>query len=180
MRVIAGNAKGRRLKVPKGLKTRPTGDRVKEAIFNIIAPDVAGSRFLDLFAGSGAMGIEALSRGAVEAVFVENDRAAVNSIKANLAVTGFVDHANIITADVFPALTGLCSVFDLVYIDPPYAKQWGKKTIEVLIANQLAAPTTTIMLEIRSGDVIPDKCGNFNLLSLRKYGDTSVGFYRNS
>jgi 16S rRNA (guanine966-N2)-methyltransferase len=122
MRIVAGNRKGHTIAAPKGLDTRPTGDRVREAAFNLIGP-VDGASVLDLFAGSGAMGLEALSRGAARAVFVENDRAAVRAIEANLdklRLTG----ATVLARDALQALAAEAAAgrtYDLVLVDPPYA-----------------------------------------------------------
>jgi len=120
MRIIAGSRKGHRLVAPKGLDTRPTGDRVREAAFNLIGP-VDGATVLDLFAGSGATGLEALSRGAERAVFVESDRDAVRAIEANLDKLGF--RATVLRADALRALAEEASAgrrYDLVLVDPPY------------------------------------------------------------
>ena len=120
MRIIAGSHKGRRLVAPKGLDTRPTGDRVREAAFNLIGP-VDGAAVLDLFAGSGAMGLEALSRGAERAVFVESDRDAVRAIEANLDTLGL--RAAVLRADAVRALADEAAAgrrYDLVLVDPPY------------------------------------------------------------
>jgi 16S rRNA (guanine966-N2)-methyltransferase len=120
MRIIAGSRKGHRLVAPKGLDTRPTGDRVREAAFNLIGP-VDGASVLDLFAGSGAMGLEALSRGAERAVFVESDRDAVRAIEANLDKLGF--KGTVLRSDAVRALAGEAAAgrrYDLVLVDPPY------------------------------------------------------------
>ncbi len=181
MRIIAGSAKGRRLKAPKGLKTRPTGDRVREAVFNIIAPYILQARFLDLFAGSGAMGIEALSRGAAKAVFIESDRAAVKSIRENVRNTCFEGQADVFCRDVFAVLPRLHGAeFDLVYIDPPYTEQLGEKVLDVLVTNKLLSRSAIVMVETRSGDRLPESFCGLKQLSTRKYGDTAVVFFRKS
>ena len=118
MRIIAGSRKGARIFAPKGLDTRPTGDRVREAAFNLIGP-VDEAAVLDLFAGSGAMGLEALSRGAVSAVFVESDREACRTIERNLAKLGLTG-ATVLCRDAFQVLTAESRTYDLVLCDPPY------------------------------------------------------------
>src|SRR5512137_2583278 len=119
MRVISGTAKGRTLKPVPGDGTRPITDRVKEALFNILGTDIRDARFLDLFAGTGGVGIEALSRGAKEAVFVEQGRTALETIRANLAVTKLADRARVVRADVFSFLTGTPGEpFDYIYVAP--------------------------------------------------------------
>ncbi|MCR4400694.1 MAG: 16S rRNA (guanine(966)-N(2))-methyltransferase RsmD, partial [Syntrophomonadaceae bacterium] len=128
MRVIAGKAKGRKLKAPAGLDTRPMTDRIKESLFSILGARVPGSRVLDLFAGSGAVGIEALSRGAAWAVFVDRDARAVGVLKENLGTCGMDPAAEVYRSDVQRALQVLeergCR-FDLVFLDPPYAQVRG-------------------------------------------------------
>src|SRR4051812_27714107 len=121
MRVVAGTAKGRRLRAPKGTGTRPTSDRVREAIFNSLGSldAVEDATVADLFAGSGALGIEALSRGAAAATFVDNDRHAIAAIKANLAATGFHAEADVVQRDVL-AWLATAPAFDLMLADPPY------------------------------------------------------------
>ncbi|MBE3573664.1 MAG: 16S rRNA (guanine(966)-N(2))-methyltransferase RsmD, partial [Moorella humiferrea] len=121
LRIIAGQARGQRLRTPKGSGTRPTSERVREALFNILGPRVIEALFLDLFAGSGAVGLEALSRGAKEAFFIEHDRRALSCLKANLQATGFNDRAHILAMDVRRALAELRRrdlVFDLIFVDP--------------------------------------------------------------
>lgn len=128
MRVIAGSARGRRLKSPpEHLPTRPTVDRVKEGIFDILAPDLPGTVFLDLFAGSGSVGIEALSQGAAEAWFVENNPACLKVIEANLALTGLRGQAKIFRGDVRRAIRHFLKnmiKFDIMFFDPPYLQEF--------------------------------------------------------
>lgn len=121
MRVIAGSARGRRLLAPEGRSTRPTTDRVKESIFNIIQFDIPGRSVLDLFAGSGQMGIECLSRGAESCVFVENHRRARQIVQKNLEISGLADKGRLIAGDAFEALNRLAGEkFGLILLDPPY------------------------------------------------------------
>src|SRR5437868_9022591 len=122
MRIIGGEGRGRRLRAPKGKATRPTGDRVKQMLFDILAPRIVGSRFLDAFAGAGGIGLEALSRGAARAVLIDNDRAAVTAIQENLEALGLTASAQVFRQDVRVALAALGDSgvrFDLVYLDPP-------------------------------------------------------------
>ncbi len=122
MRIIAGSRRSLPLKAPRGTDTRPTQDRTKETLFNVLQNDLAGSRFLDLFAGSGSIGLEALSRGASEAVMVENSREAARCIKENISFTKFEDRAVLMECDVLAALKRLdgSMPFDIVFMDPPY------------------------------------------------------------
>lgn len=122
MRVITGSARGVRLKTPDGLKTRPTSDRVKEAVFSMIQFEVEGGRFLDLFAGTGQMGIEALSRGAASAVFVDGWKDACQLVRENLRLTKLSDKAKVVNSDYLSYLQSCREKFDIVFLDPPYAE----------------------------------------------------------
>ena len=122
MRVITGSAKGVRLKTPDGLKTRPTSDRVKEAVFSIVQFEVEGSRFLDLFAGTGQMGIEALSRGAVSAVFVDGWKDACQLVRDNLKLARLSEKAKVVNSDYLSYLKNCREQFDIIFLDPPYAE----------------------------------------------------------
>lgn len=122
MRVISGTARGTKLKTPEGMQTRPTSDRVKEAIFSVVQFDVPGSRFLDLFGGSGQMAIEALSRGADAAVIVDGRREACKLIQDNLHLTRLQDRAKVVQSDYLAYLDRCRETFDLIFLDPPYAE----------------------------------------------------------
>lgn len=149
MRVIAGSAKRLQLKTPDGMDTRPTTDRIKETLFNMIASSVFGSKFLDLFSGSGAIGIEALSRGAKEAVFVESNPKAMACIRENLAATKLSRKAAMLTKDVMAALYQLEGEksFDYIFMDPPYHKDLEKKVLEYLAESSLVYEDTVIIVE---------------------------------
>lgn len=180
MRVIAGTAKRRRLKVPRGLEVRPTSDRVKEALFNILGELVQGCRFLDLYAGTGNIGIEALSRGAAGAVFVEKDLKNIRVIRDNLTVTGLEEKARIIHQDVGKALFMLGQegqVFDLVFMDPPYLKDLEQGALEGIIRHGLLDPGGMVVVESSSKDRLPQKVATLNLTRQEKYGDTVLSFY---
>ena len=149
MRVITGSAKGLKLKTLPGVETRPTTDRIKETLFNMISDSVVEARFLDLFSGSGAIGIEALSRGAKEAVFVENNRKAVNIIRENLQHTKLLEKSKIITQDVLTAINILDSQdsFDVIFMDPPYENHVERKVLEALDFSTLVDTQTLIIVE---------------------------------
>jgi 16S rRNA (guanine966-N2)-methyltransferase len=142
MRVIAGTAKGRILRSPRTRGTRPITDRAKESLFNILAPRILGSRFLDLFAGTGGVGIEALSRGAAHATFVERSARALADIRHNLDVTHLTANADVVAADVFAYLRGNATPFDVIFVAPP---QW-----------QGLWPRTVRLLDRRPGWLAPD------------------------
>ena len=149
MRVIAGSAKHLMLKTIEGLDTRPTTDRIKETLFNMIQADIPGCRFLDLFSGSGAIGIEALSRGAREAVLVESNPQAADCIRENLKKTNLSDRALLMQADVFQALGRLSGkgAFDIIFMDPPYQHDLEKQVLQVLKDTDLADEYTIIITE---------------------------------
>lgn len=149
MRVIAGSAKRLQLKTLDGMDTRPTTDRIKETLFNIITPSLFGSVFLDLFSGSGGIGIEALSRGAKEAVFVENNPKAMACIKENLNTTKLAHKATTLTKDVMTALYQLEGEknFDYIFMDPPYNKELEKKVLTYLAGSDLVYEDTVIIVE---------------------------------
>lgn len=150
MRVIAGKARRLPLKTVEGLDTRPTTDRIKETLFNIINNSLYECDFLDLFSGSGSIGIEALSRGAENAVFIENNRTAIKCIKENLEFTKLAENSLIIENDV---LTGLSRVedkgyiFDFVYMDPPFNKELEKQVLEYLKTSSIIDEDTSIIIE---------------------------------
>ena len=148
MRVIAGKARSLRLKTIEGMDTRPTTDRIKETLFNMISADLCGSTFLDLFAGSGAIGIEALSRGADEAVFIENSRKAVDCILENLKFTR-LEGGTVLKEDVPAALKRLEGKyrFDFVFMDPPYGQEWERTVLGELCKIDILAEGAIIIVE---------------------------------
>jgi 16S rRNA (guanine966-N2)-methyltransferase len=149
MRVIAGSARRLNLKTIEGMDTRPTTDRIKETLFNMINPFLADATFLDLFAGCGQIGIEALSRGAMEAVFIENNKGAAICIEENLRVTKLDGNAKVMCQDVFLALKVLEGkfVFDYVFMDPPYNQLLEKQILEYLKSSSLINSNSTIIIE---------------------------------
>lgn len=150
MRVIAGSARRLQLKTIEGMDTRPTTDRIKETLFNMLQHDLYGCRFLDLFSGSGAIGIEALSRGAGKAVFVEKNPKAVVCIRDNLRTTHLEEKAEVLTCDVLSALSrleGTCPAFDYIFMDPPYDQQWERAVLQYLSGSSLAGPETMMIVE---------------------------------
>jgi 16S rRNA (guanine966-N2)-methyltransferase len=149
MRVIAGSAKRLQLRTVEGMDTRPTTDRIKETLFNMISPCMYDCVFLDLFAGSGAIGIEALSRGAKEAVFVEQSPKAMNCVKANLQTTKLAHKATTLTKDVLTALYQLEGekTFDFIFMDPPYNQEHEKRILEYLSKSDLIYEDTVIIVE---------------------------------
>ena len=149
MRVIAGKARRLPLKTIEGLDTRPTTDRIKETLFNILQNDLYDIRFLDIFSGSGGIGIEALSRGASEAYFIENNRAAAACIKENLKFTHLDAQATLLQCDVLAGLGRLegQKPFQIIFMDPPYNHQWEKLVLEYLSGSSLLADDGVIIIE---------------------------------
>lgn len=172
MRVISGRAKHMPLKTIEGDATRPTTDRIKETLFNMLQNEIYGCRFLDLFAGSGGIGIEALSRGAKEAVFVENNPKAAACIRSNLAFTHLEEGARVIGADVFAALTKLEAEapFDIIFMDPPYNILAEQKVLEKLAYSPVVSENTLIITEASlqtSFDYLQEL--GFELIKYKKY-----------
>ena len=149
MRVIAGSAKHLNLKTIEGMDTRPTTDRIKETLFNMIQTDIPGCRFLDLFSGSGAIGIEALSRGAAEAVLVESAPKAAECIRENLKFTHLEEHAELMQTDVFQALGRLRGrgAYDFIFMDPPYRHGLEEEVLRFLSHSSILKPDTRIVVE---------------------------------
>ena len=149
MRVIAGKARRLPLKTVPGTDTRPTTDRIKETLFNILQPEIADCRFLDLFSGSGGIGIEALSRGADSAVFVEKNPKACKCIRENLSFTKLAEHGKLLNMDVLQALRTLEGeeAFDCIFMDPPYNHDLEKQVLEYLSKSSLADESTLIIIE---------------------------------
>lgn len=180
MRVTAGSLKGRRLAPVKGL-IRPTGAKVREAIFNILGDAVKEARVLDLFAGTGALGIEALSRGAKEAVFVEDHPEALKVLRRNLESLEIVDRALVLPVPVHQALKKLVvrgADFDLAFLDPPYGGEKAAAALDALAAAEILAPAAWVVAEHSRRDHLPEAAGSLKLWELRRYGDTQVAFYQ--
>lgn len=148
MRVIAGSARRLLLKTPEGMDTRPTTDRIKETLFNMLMPYLPGAVFIDLFSGSGGIGIEALSRGARKAYFVENSQKAVACITDNVEHTHFTDKAVILKQDVFSAIRGsIKDMADVIFLDPPYNQEYDRRVLELLKDAPFVNEDTLVVVE---------------------------------
>ncbi len=149
MRIIAGTARSLPLKTVEGMETRPTTDKTKETLFNVLQMDVPGAYFLDLFAGSGQIGLEALSRGAAYAVFIENNRKAAKCIEENIAFTKFDKQSMLLTMDVISGLHSLESkyTFDLIFMDPPYRHGMEEEVLRFLSHSSILKPDSRIVVE---------------------------------
>ena len=178
MRVITGSARGVRLKTPDGMKTRPTSARVKEAVFSIVQFEVDGSRFLDLFAGTGQMGIEALSRGGVSAVFVDGSREACKLVQDNLKTTKLERSAQVVQSDYLSYLERGRQTFDIIFLDPPYAEEFLENSLKKISEIDILSSRGIIICERPA-----DKLLDFEIPGLQRgkdyrYGKTWVTMFR--
>jgi len=171
MRVIAGIAKGRRLLAPRGEGTRPMMDRAREGLFSSLGGAVAGSRVLDLYAGTGSLGLEALSRGAADAVFVERGRAALAALRENVAAVGL--GGEVVAGDVEAYLERAAGRFDLVFVDPPYALPLASVERDLGRLVRLLAAGGTVVLHRRAGEGLGLLPG-LTVIDRRRYGDTEI------
>ena len=177
MRIIAGQAKGHRINCLQGSSIRPTQDRVREAIFSSLSVKVVGARVLDLFAGTGALGLEALSRGAQQAVFVDKDPQTIRLIKENSQHCKLDQNTTIIQKDVFEYLNSQQGQYDLIFADPPYYKGYYDQLLLVIDQKQLLSPEGTLVIEIPRELALPAPIGSLTCQKTRKYGITTIGYY---
>lgn len=184
MRVISGSAKSLKLKTIEGMETRPTQDRIKETLFNMIQYHVAGCLFLDLFAGSGGIGIEALSRGADQAYFVEKAKNAVSCIRENLKYTNLESKAVVMASDVQSAIRVLEKqgiVFDYIFMDPPYKKGWEQQILALLDRSPICSSDTVVIVESSVETVILEKdYENLKVEKIKKYKTNQHTFLKKS
>jgi 16S rRNA (guanine966-N2)-methyltransferase len=181
MRIIGGEAKGRRIHLPRGCRIRPTADRVKESLFDLLYP-VEGVSFLDMFAGCGNCGLEALSRGARYAVFLEQETRLVDAIRENLRLLGFVDHAEVIAADAEQGvrrLTKRTERFDILFADPPYDEGFIPEIIRWLEGADLVAENGLIVLQHSVREALEGSFMHVTAIAdQRRYGDTMLSFLK--
>ncbi len=174
MRVITGTARGRRLKTPENYDIRPTTDNVKESVFNIIQFDIEGRRVLDLFAGTGQLGIECLSRGAAEAVFIDENTAAVKIVKENLKTCGFT--AAVLQQDALSYLRH-CGRFDLVFVDPPYDSGLYESVLETINSVDILSDGGIIVCESRRETPMPELAAPYQKRKEYRYGKVKLTLY---
>ena len=180
MRISAGEHRGRRLHSPKGLRTRPTSEFLRQAIFNTIGDRIQGAAVLDLCAGTGAIGLEALSRGAARATFVERDRRAVASLRANLIALDLGERAQVWEGEVLAALRKLWEAgeaFDCVFLDPPYAADLAIQCIETLAPGGLLSENALLVVQAFHKTVLPGQAGVLRRSGQRRYGESALTFY---
>jgi len=179
MRIISGTSRGRKLVTPRNRSLRPTSDRVKESIFNTLQDKMAGKVVLDLFAGTGNLGIEALSRGAKKAIFVEKGRQALRLIQRNLTQFGLEERSEILPRDVKRAIgilkqRGEC--FDLILMDPPYERGLIRKTLMELNSQQICHKDSVLVIEHNRREPLPHVMDGWNIIRQRRMGDTVISF----
>ncbi len=180
MRVIGGTAKGRRVKSFKGQTLRPTADRVKEALFNILPRDLSGWKTLDLFAGTGNLTFEALSRGAAEACLVDVSREASKMIRKNIEALEFSGSAKVLGIPVPRAirvLAGRGDQFDLIFADPPYDKGWVERVLRSLAREELLQKDGILVVEHSTREEVKESYGSMVLHDQRRYGGTCISFF---
>lgn len=178
MRVITGKARGVQLKTPDGMHTRPTADRVKEALFSIIQFDVPGTSVLDLFGGTGQLGIEALSRGAKRAVFVDEREDACKLIKENLKRTKLDDSASVVRSDYLSYLKKCKETFQIILLDPPYAEVFLENSLKLITEIDILQTDGIIVAERPVGKELPWEFDGFSRSRDYKYGKTLLTIYR--
>lgn len=180
MRVIGGSLKGKKLFSAKGLILRPTSDRVKESIFDILQDQFQGRNVLDLFAGTGALGIEALSRGARKAIFVEGSKRSLDALRRNIEECRLNEHSEVLGREVQVAIKILEArgeSFGLIFLDPPYGRGFARIVLEVLSGSSIVTPDTLVVAEHSLSEGI-DSIPPLKRIDLRKYGTTLVSFFR--
>ena len=177
MRITGGTSKGRNLKVPAGSKVRPTSDKVKQALFNILGEKVNKSSFLDLFAGAGGIGIEALSRGAERVVFVDDARDSLHVIKKNMELIGFSKRAEIVGAKAEKYLKKVSEQFDIVFLDPPYTLE-QEPVLNLIAESGILKPDAIVVAEHFKKQPSPKQAGELMLTREAVYGDTVLAFYK--
>lgn len=186
MRVIAGIYRSRILKSLKGLALRPTSDRLRETLFNVLTPNITGSRFVDLFAGTGAIGIEALSRGAAEVIFIENHAPAATLIRRNLESLGINTGVTVLAVDALRGLAMLAArkssgtpASNYIFLDPPYAAAADySRVVEFLGSADLLAPGGMVVAEHRRNFDLPEEPGALKRFRVLRQGDAALSFYR--
>lgn len=177
MRVITGSARGRRLKEPADMEQRPTTDKVKESLFNIIQFDVEGRKVLDLFAGTGQLGIEALSRGAESVLFVDCANKAIALVNENLERTGLKERATVLRADWKEALLRNKGKFDIIFLDPPYDTDMLKNALHAIAEIDILSCNGIIACESRADAVLPALAAPYEMASQHKYGKIMLTIY---
>lgn len=180
MRVISGEFRGRILEKLEGMDIRPTSDRVKESLFNIFGVKTFDCSFLDLFAGTGAIGIEAYSRGAAKVVFIDTDAKSIQVLKENLQKLNILDKVEVYNTDYINAINKLSAdgrSFDIIFMDPPYMKGYEKIALNEVSDKNILSSDGIIVVEHDLGDEMPERAGKLTIYRQKKYGNTMLTFY---
>jgi 16S rRNA (guanine966-N2)-methyltransferase len=177
MRIISGKHKGKRLAAVKKTRVRPTSDRVKESVFNVLREEVAGKRILDLFAGAGSMGIEALSRGAESATFVDASFQSINVLRKNLKNLNLEDKSIVLRLDGLKALRKLEQSFQLIFADPPYLKGFVQKVIDSMAGSEVLEGNGILILEHHKKEAFGFPQEKLEMLKQKRFGDTVISFF---
>lgn len=185
MRIISGTARGTKLKAPRGMAIRPTSDRVKESVFNILAGFISDARVLDIFAGTGNLGLESLSRGANRAVFVDQSPASISLIKQNALLTKLVERVEIHRGDAFrflERLTAQGELFDLIFCDPPYNQGYVGKVVDYVDKHRILSPGGVLIIEhsrheAADLDTLVKELCRLSVWRIERYGETLVTFF---
>lgn len=181
LRVISGKARGLKLNAPKNDDVRPTTDRVKESLFNIINPYIMDSEILDLFAGTGSLGIECLSRGANKCVFIDNSKESINIVKSNIKKARVENESIVMNLDFKSAIKSLAlknQRFDVIFMDPPYYKNMFNDALSEIDNNNILKEDGIIIVEHDTKDKFPDDIGRLYKSREKKYGNTTITFYK--
>jgi 16S rRNA (guanine966-N2)-methyltransferase len=177
VRIISGQHKGRRLTAGRKAKVRPTSDRVKESVFNVLREEVAGKRILDLFAGAGSFGIEALSRGAESVTFVDASFQSIKILRKNLKSLDLEEKATILRTDGLKALKKMQQSFHLVFADPPYLKGFVRKIIDSIAQSDVLEKSGILVVEHHKKETFPSTEDKLPVLKQKKFGDTVISFF---
>ncbi len=181
MRITGGKSKGRLLATLKGMDIRPTTDRVREAIFNILGQDLSGLKVLDFFAGTGSLGIEALSRGSQHTVFIDNSQNSIKIIRKNLVLCGYQNFGTVLRRDLKKGLPlghpVLQQSFDLIFLDPPYRKDLITPLLEKVSIAGILSNESRVVAELSKTEKLPHTIGNLEIADNRIYGDTRINIY---
>ncbi len=180
MRISSGDRRGRRVRSPRGRQVRPTSDFLRQAVFNILGIRVQNARLLDLFAGTGAVGLEALSRGASTVTFVERDARAVESLRGNVAALDFADRVHVISGDALPTLGHLEAageLFDIIFVDPPYVRDLASRCMERLAQGGILSENGVLVVQAFHKTALPERDGVLVRFRERRYGESALTFY---
>ncbi|MBI3253048.1 MAG: 16S rRNA (guanine(966)-N(2))-methyltransferase RsmD [Candidatus Omnitrophica bacterium] len=178
MKILTGQLRGRVIPIRPGAHLRPTADKARKAICDMLCGGMEGKNVLDLFSGTGALGMEALSNGAEKATFVEADKNALRRIGDNLKKLGLFERSRLIAGDVLKTIPHLEDYYDFIFSDPPYERGWTEKTLAALSAARIWHEDTLVVAECHEKEKPPDRAGNFKIVKTKVYGDSKVIIYQ--